>query len=204
MARRTREKPSARALAALSPDAQGQASDAKPPIVDAKPRAPEVKAPSSQREEPAPDRREEEAPLERPPTASPSADDPQSTKVSSIPNIRRPRPVRRPRPIRRAVVRKAPARSGGCQAVAGMRAIRLQSVGMPLHKVMIRVQSSVISPNAQGCIQIPASTNVLMLAYKPDVTAYHLCQMKLSSRTTIRFALVDANIAPPADGGCSK
>ncbi len=202
--RRIGENPSARALAALSPDAKGQASDAKPPMADAKPRSPEAKDSSSQRVEPAPERREEEVPQERQPTASPNGDDPTRTKVSPTPKIRRPRPVRRTRPARRAVVRKASVRSGGCPSVAGMRAIRLQSVGMPLHKVMIRVQASVVSPDAKGCIQIPVSTNVLMLAYKPDVTAYHLCQMKLSSRTTIRFALVDANIAPPADGGCSK
>lgn len=128
----------------------------------------------------------------------------------------RPEPAEdRPEPrVRRVVVRRRVIRKrrrgrsslAGCQAPsAGMRTIRLRARGMSLSKIMIRVQGQALSPNDKGCVQIPSSARTMMLAYKPDVTAYHLCQVKLSSkRSSIRFKLVDANIAPPADGDCSR
>lgn len=188
------------AVAALSPETKGQDSGAKPSARTVDTRSSEPKEPLERRAAPTPLRRvEEDAPAERRSVAS--ASEPTSEpepRVSPRPRVRRVASrVRR--------VRKTRTRSGGCPVVAGMRALRLRSIGMPLGKVMIRVQGAVVTPDAQGCIQIPASVGMLMLAYQPDVTAYHLCQMKLSpKRSVLRFALVDANVAPPADGGCSK
>ncbi|MCB9638357.1 MAG: hypothetical protein H6727_05535 [Myxococcales bacterium] len=116
------------------------------------------------------------------------------------------------RRVARASRRRAPRRrrnrasSGACGAAsAGMRFVRLLPRGMSLGKIMIRVKGAALTPNEKGCIQVPAAVKMVMLAYKPDVTAYHLCQVRLSSRkSTVRFKLVDANIAPPADGDCSK
>lgn len=159
------------------------------------------------------------APAARPRQVAPTP------RPAITPRVKRPKvaaPRRRPkrikkrrRPIRprlRVVRRKrrvAPKRrvrrgASGCRAAAGMRSLRLRSIGIPLSKVMVRVGSRAISPKGRGCIQVPKSTRMLMLAYKPDVTAYHLCQLRLRGRTRIRFKLIDANLVPPEGGDCSK
>jgi hypothetical protein len=86
-----------------------------------------------------------------------------------------------------------------------MRTIRLRSKGISLRKIAIRANNKIVRVTGRGCAAIPTSTRMLVVAYKPDVTAYHLCMIKLrKSRTRVTFKLTDANLVPPAKGDCSR